>query len=611
MRYGQLRAHDRVLDFRAGTLTRTAEWCSPARRTRARDVDAARVVHPSRDPRHRLRGRAARRARQRRRAVGAGRQRGSSRRARRRSARGRRARVAARLRGAHVARRHAGAAHPPHPAQRAAHGGGDGPRHHRHAGAAASSRDVGPTRRASSPPTCSSRGSGCASSSWSPTAGRTSARSRRCAIRSPRRCVGRAARRLGAPARRAARATSTTSGQRGDVELEGDPELQQAVRFALFQVLSAGARAEGRAIPAKGLTGTGYDGHSFWDTELYIVPVLDLHRARRPPRTRCAGATRRCRRREARARDLGLAGAAFPWRTIHGEECSGYWPAGTAAFHVNADIAVAVHPLRAAPPATTPSSATSASTSSSRRRGCGARSATTTRRQLPHRRRHRPRRVQRHRRQQRLHEPDGAAEPASAPPTPASATRTGRASSGVTPEEMAAWRAAAERVVIPYDEKLGVHQQSEGFTAARAVGLRRDAAGPVSAAAALPVLRSLSQAGGQAARPRAGDAAVQRRLHARAAGAQLRLLRAHHRPRLVAVGVHRGGGGGRRRPPAARVRLRRRGGADGPARPASTTRATGCTSRRWPAPGSRSSSASAACATTATRSRSRRGCPTG
>ena len=58
-------------------------------------------------------------------------------------------------------------------------------------------------------------------------------------------------------------------------------------------MLSAGARAEGRAIPAKGLTGTGYDGHSFWDTDLYIVPVLTLHRARRRRRRACAGATRR------------------------------------------------------------------------------------------------------------------------------------------------------------------------------------------------------------------------------------------------------------------------------------------------------------------------------
>ena len=63
----------------------------------------------------------------------------------------------------------------------------------------------------------------------------------------------------------------------------------------------------------------------------------------------------------ARASELGLRGAAFPWRTIHGEECSGYWPAGTAAFHVNADIAGAVYRLRGSRPATTTSRARSGS----------------------------------------------------------------------------------------------------------------------------------------------------------------------------------------------------------------------------------------------------------
>src|ERR1039458_5297470 len=61
---------------------------------------------------------------------------------------------------------------------------------------------------------------------------------------------------------------------RADVQLDGDPEIQQAARFSLFHVLQAGARAEGRAIPAKGLTGPGYDGHCFWDTEAYVLPVL-------------------------------------------------------------------------------------------------------------------------------------------------------------------------------------------------------------------------------------------------------------------------------------------------------------------------------------------------
>src|SRR5205807_6888114 len=61
---------------------------------------------------------------------------------------------------------------------------------------------------------------------------------------------------------------------RSDVELEGDDEVQQGIRFAMFHVLQAAARAEQRAIPAKGLTGPGYDGHTFWDTETFVLPVL-------------------------------------------------------------------------------------------------------------------------------------------------------------------------------------------------------------------------------------------------------------------------------------------------------------------------------------------------
>jgi alpha,alpha-trehalose phosphorylase len=128
---------------------------------------------------------------------------------------------------------------------------------------------------------------------------------------------------------------------RADVELEGDPEIQQAVRFATFHVLQAGARAEGRPIPAKGLTGTGYDGHAFWDTEIFVLPVLTL------TVPRAAADALRWRhlileKSREHARELGLSGAAFPWRTIRGAESSGYWPAGTAAFHINADVAYAV-----------------------------------------------------------------------------------------------------------------------------------------------------------------------------------------------------------------------------------------------------------------------------
>ncbi len=128
---------------------------------------------------------------------------------------------------------------------------------------------------------------------------------------------------------------------RADVEVEGDPEIQQAVRFALFHILQAGARVEQRPIPAKGLTGPGYDGHAFWDTEMFVLPVLTLTLPNAAA-DELGWRYSTLEHAKERARQLGLQGATFPWRTINGEECSGYWPAGTAAFHINADIAHAV-----------------------------------------------------------------------------------------------------------------------------------------------------------------------------------------------------------------------------------------------------------------------------
>ena len=81
---------------------------------------------------------------------------------------------------------------------------------------------------------------------------------------------------------------------RADVEVDGDPEVQQAVRFALFHVLQASARVENRAIPAKGLSGPGYSGHAFWDTETFVLPMLTLP-PRTPPPARCGGGTARSR----------------------------------------------------------------------------------------------------------------------------------------------------------------------------------------------------------------------------------------------------------------------------------------------------------------------------
>ncbi|MFE2578605.1 glycoside hydrolase family 65 protein [Streptomyces sp. NPDC059378] len=247
-----------------------------------------------------------------------------------------------------------------------------------------------------------------------------------------------------------------------DVEVEGDAQIQQAVRFALFHVLQAAARAQERAIPAKGLTGTGYDGHSFWDTESFVLPVLTLT----APQTVASVLRWRHRTLPAardRARQLGLAGAAFPWRTIDGAECSAYWPAGTAAFHVNADIAMAAVQYVLV----------TDDEEFERQEGLDLLVETARLwRSLGH------------------HDAEGVfhIDGVTGPDEYSAVARDNlytnlmaqqnllaaadaatrypdRAEEfGVDDEETAAWRDAASRMAVPYDETLGVHEQSAGFT---------------------------------------------------------------------------------------------------------------------------------------------------
>ncbi|MFI7641735.1 glycoside hydrolase family 65 protein [Nonomuraea sp. NPDC049400] len=247
-----------------------------------------------------------------------------------------------------------------------------------------------------------------------------------------------------------------------DVEVEGDAEVQQAVRFGMFHLLQSAARLEDRPIPAKGLTGSGYDGHAFWDTEIFVLPVL-TYTYPRAVADALSWRKSTAPTAEARATQLGLAGTAFPWRTINGEECSGYWPAGTAAFHVNADIAHAVAQYVDATGDTAFERDTALPLlSGTARLWCA----------LGH------------------HDADGryridgvtgpdeysavadnnvytnlmaqrnlreAAEVAARHPDRA-------ARLAVTEEEITRWRDAASAMSVPYDERLGVHPQSEGFT---------------------------------------------------------------------------------------------------------------------------------------------------
>ena len=125
-----------------------------------------------------------------------------------------------------------------------------------------------------------------------------------------------------------------------DVEIE-DEVLQQAIRFNLFSLAQASARADQQGVPAKGVTGSGYEGHYFWDAEIYVAPFLsytqpDVARNLLHFRTRMLPAARR------RAREMTQGGALFPWRTISGEEASAYYAAGTAQVHIDADVAYAL-----------------------------------------------------------------------------------------------------------------------------------------------------------------------------------------------------------------------------------------------------------------------------
>ncbi|MEV0133915.1 glycosyl hydrolase family 65 protein [Dactylosporangium sp. NPDC050688] len=247
-----------------------------------------------------------------------------------------------------------------------------------------------------------------------------------------------------------------------DVELDGDAEIQQAVRFALFHLMQSGARAEARPIAAKGLTGRGYDGHVFWDTESFVLPVLTYtHPQAARDGLRWRHGTLPMAR--DRAAQLGLAGAAFPWRTIRGQECSAYWPAGTAGFHVNADIAAAVERYVWA----------TGDTAFEVEFGLEVLVETARLwRSLGHHDRHGVFHIDgvtgpdeysaiaddniytNLMAQQNMLAAAGAAE---RHPDTAHAL-------GVDDEEIASWRDAAARVHLPHNAELGVHEQSAGFT---------------------------------------------------------------------------------------------------------------------------------------------------
>ena len=137
--------------------------------------------------------------------------------------------------------------------------------------------------------------------------------------------------------------------EQSDVQVMTNPDrakastttVQQALRFNLFHVLQACARAENTGVPAKGLTGAAYEGHYFWDTEIYVLPFL-TYTAPRIAKNLLRFRHGMLDKARERARQLNQRGAMYPWRTINGEEASAYYAAGTAQYHINADIMYAL-----------------------------------------------------------------------------------------------------------------------------------------------------------------------------------------------------------------------------------------------------------------------------
>ncbi len=125
-------------------------------------------------------------------------------------------------------------------------------------------------------------------------------------------------------------------------EIEGKEALNTALQFNLYQMIQSVGKDRHSNITPKGLSGEGYEGHYFWDTEMYIEPFFTITN---PDISKNLISYRYATLNFARenAKIMGhRKGALFPWRTIVGLECSGYFPAGSAQYHINGDIAYSI-----------------------------------------------------------------------------------------------------------------------------------------------------------------------------------------------------------------------------------------------------------------------------
>jgi trehalose/maltose hydrolase-like predicted phosphorylase len=101
-----------------------------------------------------------------------------------------------------------------------------------------------------------------------------------------------------------------------DIVVDGDLDLQRAVRFALFHLMASVGDKDEAAVGARGLSGLAYRGHVFWDGDVFVLPFL----AATHPSAARAMLEYRIRRLPAAmaiAREAGREGARFPWESAH------------------------------------------------------------------------------------------------------------------------------------------------------------------------------------------------------------------------------------------------------------------------------------------------------
>ena len=351
-------------------------------------------------------------------------------------------------------------------------------------------------------------------------------------------------------------------------------EIQQAIRFNLFHILQASARAEDTGVSAKGLTGQAYEGHYFWDTEIYLLPFL-IYTSPRIAKNLLTFRYRMLAQARARARQLGHRGAMFPWRTINGEEASAYYAAGTAQYHINADIMYALRKY------------VQATGDEAFLRDCGAEMLVETARLWSDLGFYSDAKggqfcinavtgpdeyntVVNNNAYTNLMARENlryAAETveslrATAPDAYEALVRR----TALEPAEVKAWRRAADSMYVPYDEKLGIIPQDDDFLDREPWDFKNTPRRSLPAAAVLPPAQHLPEAGDQADRCGAGDVPSGRCIFSRGEETQLRVLRSPDHGQLVIVVVRRGDHRRTDRRYGQGDQVRDGGAADGPGR---------------------------------------------